>query len=63
MNVAVGRNIAGVHWHSDALQSFLLGEQLAISILQDLKNTMNEFRTTTGNSFIFHDFRGNLVRI
>jgi hypothetical protein len=34
-NIARGRNIAGVHWHSDAVQAILLGEQVAISILQD----------------------------
>jgi len=63
MNVAIGRNIAGVHWHSDAAQALLLGEQMAIALLQDLTNTLNEFRTTTGDAFTFHDFRGNFVRI
>jgi membrane-associated phospholipid phosphatase len=62
MNVAVARNIAGVHWHSDALQAILTGEQVAISVLQDVKNTLNEFRTG-GGGFTFHDFRGNSVSI
>jgi len=41
-NVAFGRNIAGVHWRSDAQESLLLGEQLAISFLRDQKPTYNE---------------------
>jgi len=41
-NVAFGRNIAGVHWRSDAEASLLLGEQLAVSFLQDQKATYHE---------------------
>jgi len=41
-NVAFGRNIAGVHWRSDAEQSLLLGEQLALSFLKDQKPTYHE---------------------
>jgi len=62
-NVARGRNIAGVHWHSDAVQSLLLGEQVAIAVLQDVKQTLNEFRTGGFTQFTFHDFQGNVVTI
>ncbi|MGH9799952.1 MAG: vanadium-dependent haloperoxidase, partial [Blastocatellia bacterium] len=41
-NVGLGRNIAGVHWRSDATESMKLGEAIAISILQDLKHCWNE---------------------
>jgi hypothetical protein len=41
-NVALGRNIAGVHWRSDATESLKLGEQVAIGILRDQKETYNE---------------------
>jgi hypothetical protein len=41
-NVAIGRNIAGVHWRSDATESLKLGEALAIGILQDFKGCYNE---------------------
>ncbi|MGH9838991.1 MAG: vanadium-dependent haloperoxidase [Blastocatellia bacterium] len=41
-NVAVGRNIAGVHWRSDATESLKLGEAVAISVLQDYKGCYNE---------------------
>ncbi|MBL8171826.1 MAG: vanadium-dependent haloperoxidase [Acidobacteria bacterium] len=41
-NVALGRNIGGVHWRSDATESLKLGEAVAISILLDLKTCFNE---------------------
>lgn len=41
-NVAIGRNIAGVHWRSDATESLKLGEQLAIGILKDQRACYNE---------------------
>jgi membrane-associated phospholipid phosphatase len=41
-NIATGRNIAGVHWRSDARESLLLGEAIAISIHQDQRLTFNE---------------------
>ncbi len=40
-NISVGRNIAGVHYRSDAVESMLLGEKVAISILEDWALTMN----------------------
>jgi membrane-associated phospholipid phosphatase len=41
-NVAIGRNIAGVHWRSDATESLKLGEQVAIGILREAKACYNE---------------------
>jgi hypothetical protein len=41
-NVALGRNTAGVHWRSDATQSMLLGEAVALSVLKDQKLAYNE---------------------
>lgn len=41
-NVALGRNIAGVHWRSDGTESMKLGEAVAISILKDQKDCYNE---------------------
>src|SRR5206468_3952161 len=47
-NVAIGRNIAGIHWRSDAIEAMKLGEAVAISILRDQKNCSNEsFRAFT----------------
>ncbi|HEX7297334.1 MAG TPA: vanadium-dependent haloperoxidase, partial [Pyrinomonadaceae bacterium] len=41
-NVALGRNTAGVHWRSDGTQSMLLGEKIAIGILQEARTCYNE---------------------
>ncbi|MBK8315807.1 MAG: hypothetical protein IPL01_18065 [Acidobacteria bacterium] len=41
-NVAIGRNIAGVPWRSDATESLKLGEAIAISILTAEKACYNE---------------------
>lgn len=58
-NVALGRNLAGVHWRSDYQQSLLLGEALAISILRDQKPTYNEdFR-----GFTFTRFDGTQITV
>jgi membrane-associated phospholipid phosphatase len=34
-NIAIGRNFAGMHYRSDATASMVLGEQIAIALLQD----------------------------
>lgn len=41
-NVSQGRNIAGVHWRTDAVESMKLGEAVAISILRDFSQCYNE---------------------
>lgn len=41
-NVALGRDIAGVHWRSDATESLKLGEAIAIGVLADQKKCYNE---------------------
>ena len=41
-NVALGRNMAGVHYRSDGDMGILLGEQVAIAYLRDLKDSYNE---------------------
>jgi hypothetical protein len=41
-NVALGRNIAGVHWRSDATESLKLGESIAIEILKEARSCYNE---------------------
>jgi membrane-associated phospholipid phosphatase len=57
-NVATGRNIAGVHWRSDGLNSLMLGEAIAIALLREHKATFNE-----GGSFRFTSFSGQLIEI
>lgn len=41
-NVANGRNGAGVHWRTDAVNSLRLGEEVAICILEEQKLTYND---------------------
>jgi hypothetical protein len=41
-NVAIGRNIAGVHWRSDATESLKLGEEVAIRYLKEERACLNE---------------------
>ena len=41
-NVALGRNAAGVHWRSDYDRSLLLGETVAIGVLQEQSLLLNE---------------------
>lgn len=59
MNIAHGRNLAGVHWRSDATQSMLLGEKIAISILRDQRECYNE----DFNGFTFTKFDGTKITI
>ncbi|MBA4182402.1 MAG: vanadium-dependent haloperoxidase [Acidobacteria bacterium] len=57
-NIAVGRNMAGVHWRSDYYDSIRLGERVAICILSHQSNDYNE-----DCSFSFTNFDGNLIKI
>lgn len=41
-NVAIGRDMAGVHWHSDCAEGLKLGEAVALGILTDSKATFHE---------------------
>lgn len=41
-NIATGRNHAGVHWRTDAVEGIMLGEDVGISILKDMRYTYGE---------------------
>jgi membrane-associated phospholipid phosphatase len=41
-NIALGRDIAGVHWRTDGVEGLKLGEEVAIRILEELSFTGNE---------------------
>jgi hypothetical protein len=58
-NVALGRNMAGVHWRSDARESLRLGERVAVRLLQDLRATYPE----PFEGFTFTNFDGVLVTV
>jgi len=44
-NVAIGRNMAGVHYRSDYIESVQLGERLAMGILEEQKINYSEIPT------------------
>jgi len=50
-NIASARNMAGVHWRTDYSASVRLGEQIAISVLQEQKLTYNEEFSLTIDRF------------
>ena len=58
-NIAQARNIAGVHWRSDATQAMILGEAMAISVLRDQRRCYNESFT----GFTFTKLDGTRVTI
>jgi len=41
-NIALGRDHAGVHYRSDGIDGLLLGEQVAIDVLNNASFTFNE---------------------
>lgn len=57
-NISLGRDTAGVHYRSDGDLGMLLGEELAISVLQEMVNTYSEDVT-----FRFNRFDGTAVTI
>jgi hypothetical protein len=58
-NIAQARNIAGLHWRSDATQAMLLGEAVAISVLRDQKHCYNE----TFSGFTLTKFDGKTITL
>jgi hypothetical protein len=58
-NVGLGRDMAGVHWRSDAREALLLGEAVTISILRDQRPTYNE----PFDGFTFTKFDGRTITV
>jgi hypothetical protein len=58
-NIAIARNIAGIHYRSDYQESVTLGEEIAISVLNDQYGTYNEIQT----GLTFTKFDGTKVTI
>jgi hypothetical protein len=42
-NIAIGRNMGGVHWRTDYAESVKLGEAIALDVLEEQKLCYNEF--------------------
>ncbi|MDQ6652286.1 MAG: phosphoesterase, partial [Acidobacteriota bacterium] len=58
-NVSQGRDIAGVHWRTDAVESNKLGEQAAINMLADMFETYRE----PFSGFSLRKFDGTTITI
>jgi hypothetical protein len=58
-NVATGRNIAGVHWRSDAYESLRIGQKVAISLLIEQSKIHNE----ADPFFRFRGFDGERILV
>lgn len=58
-NVAMGRNMAGIHWRTDYSASIRLGEQVTINLLFDQKGCYNE----PFEGFTFKSFDGETVTV
>lgn len=56
-NIALGRNMAGVHWRADGDDGLVAGEEAAIALLQDHLMEMSE----DGGSFSFSRFDGTPI--
>jgi hypothetical protein len=41
-NIAMARNFAGIHWRSDDTSGLLLGEEVAIRMLREMRLTYTE---------------------
>ncbi|MDY7228891.1 vanadium-dependent haloperoxidase [Hyalangium rubrum] len=50
-NMALGRNMAGVHWRTDYSESLRLGEQIALRVLQEQSILYNEPLAFTVKTF------------
>lgn len=57
-NISIGRNWAGVHYFTDYYESLLMGEQIAIGILEEQKLMFNE-----NFSMTVPLFNGDTIRI
>jgi membrane-associated phospholipid phosphatase len=58
-NIALGRNMAGVHWRSDGIEGLKLGEAVTVGILRDLRAACRE----PFGGFSFTSFTGATVTI
>ena len=58
-NISIGRDLAGVHWRTDGIEGMLVGEQVAIRLLQDVKRAYTEDFA----GFTFRGFDDSVIEI
>ena len=54
-NIAIGRNMAGVHWRTDYSESVTLGEEVAIGILRGAAGDLQRGRQLHPHEVRRHD--------
>lgn len=59
-NISIGRNMAGVHYYSDYIDSLTMGEEIAVGIMCELALT---YRDTNPFSMSFETFGGKMCTI
>lgn len=57
--IALGRTFSGIHYRTDGLEGILLGERVAVRMLQDLVETLPE----DFSGYSFTSFRGARITI
>lgn len=63
-NIAIGRNWAGVHYRTDAIEGLLLGEQVAVKYMEDeLSAVVYNNLNNTPPILQFVGFKGNLITV
>jgi hypothetical protein len=58
-NVSQARNIAGVHWRTDATEANRLGEEVSISLLRDMRGLQRE----SFDGYTFTRFDGTMITV
>jgi membrane-associated phospholipid phosphatase len=59
-NIAIARNMSGIHWRADAVYGIFLGEALALSILSDQNNN---YPGENFDGFVITKFDGTTVTV
>ncbi len=62
-NISIGRNIAGVHYYTDYIDSLVMGEKVAIGILLEQSLSYEIYPLNACPSFSFTTFLGEKLQI
>jgi hypothetical protein len=63
-NVAIGRNWAGIHYRTDAVQGMILGEEIAIRYMEDtLASCVENYLNGNPPTISFRKFDGSIAEI
>ena len=62
-NISIGRNMAGVHYYTDYIDSLVMGEKIAIGILLEQSLAYNTYPWKVHPSFSLTTFLGRTFQI